>query len=86
MRLRSAGLGLLLAAAVAAPAAAQAPVEPVEALRPVRALAGLHLVGALPTGEFADEIDGGFGIGVDVAVPIPAEGWFALRGGVGWVV
>lgn len=84
MRLRSAVLGLVAAALAAGPASAQDPVEP--ELRPVRALGGLHLVGAVPTGEFADHIDGGFGIGFDIAVPIPTESWFALRADVGWVV
>lgn len=84
MRRRSAVFGLVMVAVLTGAAAAQDPAEP--ALRPVRALGGLHFVGALPTGEFADEIDGGFGIGFDVAVPVPAGSAFQLRADVGWVV
>src|SRR5690606_16822239 len=84
VRLRSAVPGMFAVVLAAGPLGAQEPVEP--ELRPVRALGGLHLVGALPTGEFADHIDGGFGIGFEVAIPIPAESWFALRADVGWVV
>lgn len=84
MTLRRAVPGLVMMMLAAAPAAAQ--VEPAETLRPVRALAGLHLVGAIPTGEFKDYIDGGFGVGLEAALPIPAGSWFALRADLGWVV
>lgn len=82
MRLRTAVLGAMVLAA-GGPAAAQTVETPQP---PVRLLGGLHLVGAVPVGEFADHIDGGGGVGFDIAWPVQANGWFALRGDVGWVV
>lgn len=79
----------VLSMAVAALAAASSPAgaQMVEApLKPVVVHGGLHLVGALPTGEFKDYIDGGIGVGFDVVWPVQREHWFALRADVGWVV
>lgn len=83
MTLRSAGLALCLAAVSGAPLAAQ---DGNDGLPPVRVQAGFHLLGALPTGEFADYISGGGGLGLDAAWPVEAGSWFSLRGDFGWVL
>jgi hypothetical protein len=76
-------MALVLAATLAAPARAQMANEE---WPPVRVMAGLQLVGAVSTGEFADYVEGGFGVGANIVWPVQAEHWFALRGDVGWVV
>jgi len=55
-------------------------------LQPVRVLGGIHLLGALPVGEFADYIDGGGGLGVDIVWPVEQTGSFALRADLGWIL
>ena len=74
---------MFLAGALAAPATAQDQLEP---LPPVRGLGGIQLLGAAPVGEFADYIDGGFGLGLNVEWPVAAESWLSLRGDLGWLL
>lgn len=83
MRLRTAGMAILVAGALAAPAGAQQPDEP---LRPVLAYGGVHFLGAAPVGEFADYIGGGFGLGFDVEWPVQPASWLSLRGDLGWLL
>lgn len=81
--LRSAGVAILVAAASAGSGMGQ---QPGGELPPVRVLGSVHLVGALPVGEFADYIDGGGGLAIDVAVPVQAGSLFSLRGELGWLL
>lgn len=82
MKMRSAVFGMMMAGLAVAPAAAQQEGP----LRPVRLLGGIDLVGAVPTGEFADHIEAGGGLGLNVVWPVQREGWFALRAEGGFLV
>jgi len=55
-------------------------------LGPVRLQGGVHLMGAMPVGEFNDYIDGGAGLGVDVEWPVQPGSWLSLRGDLGWIL
>jgi hypothetical protein len=81
--LRTTGFAILVAGVLTVPAAAQ---QPGDTLRPVRAYGGIHLLGAVPVGEFSDYIDGGGGLGIDFEWPVQAASWLSLRGDLGWVL
>jgi opacity protein-like surface antigen len=54
--------------------------------RPVIAWGGINFITGVPTGEFANYIDAGFGVGVNGAVPLKHDSPLALRGDLGFLV
>jgi hypothetical protein len=70
-------MAAVLLAAVMAPQPAGAQVEPDET-GPVVLRAETSLIYASPTGEFASNIDRGFGIGAAAIVPVAGDGVFSL--------
>jgi opacity protein-like surface antigen len=66
----------------AAPAQAQAPDE----LRPVVATGGINFVVGVPTGEFKDYIDAGFGLNINGTLPVKHESPLSLRADAGFLV
>ena len=60
--------------------------EDPDALSEPRAWVSVGIVAADPVGELAEVIDGGFGLAASGSLPIAADGAFALRGGLGFVI
>ena len=73
----------LVAGLAAAPVSGQFVTDE---LRPVTASGGIQVIGAVSTGEFADYVDGGFGIGANLVWPVQTGGAFAIRADLGWIV
>jgi hypothetical protein len=74
-------MGLVLLGTVAA-----APVAAQEEFKPVQAYFGLQGIYAKPSGEFADYVEHGGGVNVNVVWPVTTEGPFALRADGGFIV
>jgi opacity protein-like surface antigen len=54
--------------------------------RPVVAMGGLNFIVGVPTGEFQDYIDAGFGLNVNGVVPVKRNSPIALRADIGFLV
>lgn len=79
-------LWVRMPAAVAVALIVSAGAAEAQELRPVVATAGINFIVGVPTGEFKDYIDAGFGLNINGVLPVKRESPLAIRADAGFLV
>ncbi len=67
-------------------AAAPAAAQDADVLKPIAGWAGVNFIVGVPTGDFQDYIDAGFGLNANFVLPVKHESPLAIRADAGFLV